>query len=112
MTIRMTLPRPLIDAVAANRLIPFIGAGFSRIFHLPDWSELIDQIADHTGFDPEVARLYGDFLQLAEYLYIHHNGLSKVTGGFGSSDRFLDELSGSAGLVDYPCSVSSSIVPM
>jgi hypothetical protein len=74
----MSLPRPLLDAAKAKRLIPFIGAGFSRVFNLPTWSELIDQIAGLTGFAPEIARLYGDFLQLAEFLYIQHNGLAKL----------------------------------
>lgn len=74
----MTPPQPLLAAAKAKRLIPFVGAGFSRVFNLPTWSELIDQVAGHTGFDPEIARLYGDFLQLAEFLYIQQNGLAKL----------------------------------
>lgn len=71
----MTIPQPLLQATKSSRLIPFIGAGFSRVFKLPTWNELIDDIAGVVGFAPEIARLYGDFLQLAEFLAIRQNGL-------------------------------------
>jgi len=74
----VTLPPPLLEAAKEKRLIPFVGAGFSRVFDLPTWSELIDQVASDTGFDPEIARLYGDFLQLAEYLILKDGGISKL----------------------------------
>jgi hypothetical protein len=75
----VTLPPPLLKAAKERRLIPFIGAGFSLVFKdLPTWSKLMDRVASHTGFDPEIALLYGDFLQLAEYLAIKPNGLSTL----------------------------------
>jgi len=72
----MNIPSPLIDAAKSRRIVPFVGAGFSQVFSLPTWSELIGDVAKHIGFDPEIALLYGDFLQLAEFLYIKQNGLS------------------------------------
>jgi hypothetical protein len=74
----LTLPQALLNAAKTRRLIPFIGAGFSRVFNLPTWSELIDDIAGLMDFDPEIAGLYGDFLQLAEYLAIQQNGLGPL----------------------------------
>ena len=51
-----------------NKLILFIGAGVSKPLHLPDWNELISQLASQLGYkDPKVFALYGDNLILAEY---------------------------------------------
>jgi hypothetical protein len=52
---------------AEGKLIPFIGAGLSTRFNVPSWSQLVDIIAEELGWDPEVFRLNGNFLQLAEY---------------------------------------------
>jgi hypothetical protein len=50
-----------------GRLIPFLGAGFSKPLKLPDWSELIADMAGRLGFEPELFKLHGSFEQLAEY---------------------------------------------
>ena len=50
-----------------GRLIPFVGAGLSIPLGLPSWSRLIDSIATQLGYDPDVYRLNGNNLQLAEY---------------------------------------------
>ncbi|OJV16391.1 MAG: hypothetical protein BGO21_26190 [Dyadobacter sp. 50-39] len=85
----MTIPQPLLNAAKSHRIIPFIGAGFSRVFNLPSWSQLIDEISGLMGYDPEIANLYGDFLQLAEFLSIENNGLndlkSQLDRSFNSS---------------------------
>lgn len=57
----------LFDLYRSKKLIPFIGAGFSKRFGLPTWSELIDLLAKELGWDPRVFKLNGDFLQLCEY---------------------------------------------
>jgi hypothetical protein len=74
----MDVPQPILDAALGRRLIPFIGAGFSKVFNLPSWSELIAKVARQLGFEPEIASLYGDFLQLAEFLEIQQNGLGSL----------------------------------
>jgi hypothetical protein len=51
----------------SGKLIPFIGAGLSARFGFPTWNGLVDLIAEELGWDPEVFRLSGNFLQLAEY---------------------------------------------
>lgn len=50
-----------------GRLIPFVGSGLSKPLGLPDWSDLIDFIAKQLDYDPEVFKLNGTELQLAEY---------------------------------------------
>jgi hypothetical protein len=50
-----------------GRLIPFVGAGLSIPLGLPSWATLMDNIARQLGYDPEVFKLHGNYLQLAEY---------------------------------------------
>ena len=57
----------LKDLRRQGKLIPFIGAGFSARFGLPTWSQLIDHIAKDLGWDPDVFKLSGTYLQLADY---------------------------------------------
>jgi hypothetical protein len=74
----MIIPDELIASSKKGTLIPFIGAGFSTIADLPSWSQLIAEISVDLGFDPEIASIYGDFLQLAEYLSIEQSGIGKL----------------------------------
>jgi hypothetical protein len=53
-----------------GRLIPFLGAGFSKPLKLPDWSELIGWMAERLGFEPDLFRLHGRYEQLAEYFQL------------------------------------------
>ena len=61
------------EILAANKLIPFIGAGFSARFKFPTWSGLLDVIAEELDWDPAVFKLSGNYLQLAEY-YVAKKG--------------------------------------
>jgi hypothetical protein len=61
------------EILAANKLIPFIGAGCSARFKFPTWSGLLDVIAEELDWDPEVFKLSGNYLQLAEY-YVAKKG--------------------------------------
>jgi hypothetical protein len=60
-----------------GKLIPFIGAGLSVPLGLPSWSKLIDIIAEQLGYDPEVFKLSGNNLQLAEY-YVVSKGIGPL----------------------------------
>lgn len=53
-----------------GRLIPFLGAGFSKPLKLPDWSELIGWMAERLEFEPELFRLHGRYEQLAEFFQL------------------------------------------
>lgn len=68
-----------------KHLIPFVGAGMSMSLGLPSWTQLIDFIARELDYDPEVFRLSGDNLQLAEY-YV------EVYGSIGRLRSELDRL--------------------
>ncbi len=73
------------ELLGSGKLIPFIGSGLSTRFGFPDWSGLIDIIAKDLGWDPDVFRLSGNFLQLAEY-YV------AVKGSIGPLRSKLDKL--------------------
>lgn len=66
-----------------GKLIPFVGAGLSRPLGLPAWSELMDLVAVQLGYDPEVFKINGNELQLAEY-YV------AVKGGIGPLRSLMD----------------------
>ena len=46
----MVLPIPdnLVGLVAERRVVPFIGAGFSSAFNLPDWDHLLSRLTEET----------------------------------------------------------------
>ena len=67
----------LKDLRQDGRLIPFVGAGLSIPLGLPDWSTLIAFIADQLDYDPEVFKLNGNDLQLAQY-YVAKMGIGKL----------------------------------
>lgn len=50
-----------------GRLIPFLGAGFSKPLKLPDGRQLIASLAKTLGFEPELFDMQGRFEQLAEF---------------------------------------------
>ena len=60
----------LINALRERRVILFVGAGVSQNLGLPSFVQLIDHMAEELGFDPEIFRLFGDYLSLAEYYRI------------------------------------------
>lgn len=74
----MKVPEHLFESAKHKRMIPFIGAGFSASLKLPTWSQLIDIVSKEIGMDPEVAKLYGDFLQIAEYYHLTHSGIGEL----------------------------------
>jgi hypothetical protein len=53
--------------IKQKKLIPFVGAGLSMNLGLPSFSQLVDKIAEELGYDPDVFKLNGNNLQLAEY---------------------------------------------
>jgi SIR2-like domain len=71
-------PKELIAAAKERRLLPFIGAGLSADLGLPTWSQLISTVAQDLDMDPDVAALHGDFLQIAECLYLRKQGLGDL----------------------------------
>jgi hypothetical protein len=68
--------RPLLRAAyGAGRLIPFLGAGFSRPLDLPGWNDLVKWMARPLGFDARLFALHGSLTQLAGYYDLEREGL-------------------------------------
>jgi len=62
-------------AVKERKLLPIIGAGFSKNISptFPDWSQVMDIAANILGYNPNILKMYGDYLQIAEYLFLQDN---------------------------------------
>lgn len=69
-----TLPDDLMEQLKERRVIPFIGAGFSAALGLPDWSTLLREVSKELDlkkdFDEIERCCQGDYLQIAEYLFL------------------------------------------
>lgn len=71
-------PKELLKAAKERKLLLFVGAGLSANLGLPTWSQLIATVARDLDMDPDVAALHGDFLQIAECLYLRKQGLGDL----------------------------------
>lgn len=68
------MDKHLIEAYKSGNLILFVGSGVSANLKLPDWRELIGEIATQLKYDPDVFLTYGDFLSLAEFYLVSNGG--------------------------------------
>jgi hypothetical protein len=73
----------------AQRLIPFIGAGFSIPLELPSWRQLIINLGNDLGYTDDLYLIHGNFQQLAEYAKlkddkIWNTFIHKMNVGFDS----------------------------
>lgn len=68
----VSLPVEYESAARERKIIPFIGAGFSKNIsaHMPNWGEVMEIVAKKLGYDSDVLNLHGDYLQIAQYLKI------------------------------------------
>lgn len=68
------IPQELVSLAAERRLIPFVGAGFSAALNLPTWEhmlrDLCSRIEGSMPFDDLKKATGGDYLQIAEYLFL------------------------------------------
>jgi hypothetical protein len=97
-------PVLLRDLYRDHRLIPFVGTGLSIPLGLPSWSRLIDSVAQQLDYDPDVYRLNGTKLQLAEY-YVAVKGSigplrSEMDRLFNPADEAISESRAHALLVE------------
>ncbi len=71
---QIRIPDDLVSLVAERRVIPFVGAGFSSGLGLPDWETLLMKLAAEVDpglpFEDIRTMANGDYLQIAEFLYI------------------------------------------
>jgi hypothetical protein len=75
--------RELAQAVRAQRVILFVGAGVSENLGLPTFAELVQYLAKELNYDPEIYATHGDYLALAEYYQLEK-------GNIGSLRSWLD----------------------
>jgi hypothetical protein len=73
----------LLNAHRTGKLMLFVGAGVSANLGLPNWSALIEHIADELGYDPKIFETYGTPLALAEFY-------KKKRGGLGPLRSWMD----------------------
>lgn len=64
--------------IKSKKVILFVGAGVSKNVGLPDFSELINKMAENLSFDKDLFKLYGTNLALAEYYSIRKKGNLQV----------------------------------
>ena len=55
-----------------NKLIPFIGSGFSKPLGLPDWKNLIGLLGEQLGYEQDLFFIHGNYQQLADYVKQSH----------------------------------------
>ena len=71
---KFKIPSELIEMLSSQRLIPFIGAGFSAGLNLPDWENLLRKLSDDIEgslpYDELKKFCNNDPLQIAEYYYL------------------------------------------
>jgi hypothetical protein len=61
-----------------NKIVPFVGAGLSRLLGLPDSDRLVEIIAKELEWDPSLLRLAGELPQLAEYYKDMKHGIGPL----------------------------------
>jgi len=66
----------IIVKLREKKLIPFVGAGMSKPLGLPDWDDLVEEVAKHTEQDVNIIKEKRDLLVAIEYLFI--KGMDKV----------------------------------
>jgi SIR2-like domain len=57
-------------AINPKNTILFVGAGVSLNLGLPSWSDLMTEVADQLGYDPQIFKQFGGYLSLAELFEI------------------------------------------
>ena len=60
----------LINALKERKVILFVGSGISSHLGLPTFKGLIDYLAMDLGYEPELFKLFGDYLSLSEFYRI------------------------------------------
>jgi SIR2-like domain len=56
----------------------FVGAGVSQNLGLPSWSDLMNEVAKQLGYDPQVFKLFGGYLSLAEFYEIERGSIGPL----------------------------------
>lgn len=68
----------LKEAVTQKNVILFVGAGVSKNLGLPNFSELIDSVAESLGYDPEIFKSLSNYQSLLEYYKIKKKSIGEL----------------------------------
>jgi hypothetical protein len=60
----------IVRKLRMKKLIPFVGAGMSKPLGLPDWDDLVEEVAIRTNQDAKMIKEKRDLLVAIEYLFI------------------------------------------
>jgi len=66
----------IVAKLQKRKLIPFVGAGMSKPLGVPDWDDLVEEVAKRTNQDAKMIKEKRDLLVAIEYLFI--KGTTKV----------------------------------
>ena len=69
----------LKEAIRRKDVILFVGAGVSKNLGLPTFSELIDEVANLIGYDPEIFKTLSNYQSLVEFYYLNGTILMKLS---------------------------------
>lgn len=68
----------LREAVKLKNVILFVGAGVSKNLGLPNFSELIDKVAELLDYDPEIFKSLSNYPSLLEYYKIKRKSIGEL----------------------------------
>lgn len=68
----------LKEAIKQKNVILFVGAGVSKNLGLPNFSELIDKVAELLDYDPEIFKSLSNYQSLLEYYKIKKKSIGEL----------------------------------
>ena len=74
----------LKEAIKRKNVILFVGAGVSKNLGLPNFSELIDKVAELLGYDPEIFKSLSNYQSLLEYYKIKKKSIGELRSDMDS----------------------------
>ena len=80
----MSVIEDLKSEIRQKKVILFVGAGVSKNIGLPLFSELIDEVARRSDYDPSIFKTLSNYQSLVEYYQIKRKGI-------GDLRSFMDE---------------------
>lgn len=74
----MSVIEDLKSEIRNKRVILFVGAGVSKNIGLPLFSELIDEVARRSNYDPSIFKTLSNYQSLVEYYQIKRKGIGDL----------------------------------
>ena len=74
----MSVIEDLKSEIRQKMVILFVGAGVSKNIGLPLFSELIDEVARRSDYDPSIFKTLSNYQSLVEYYQIKRKGIGDL----------------------------------